>query len=81
MKMAEPRRGACSEEQRPSVSSAVGLSDKPAGALAPLNTTEVKGPRPGTLKATRAEVATFSIECVDKGEWIHRAPIIWNSKK
>lgn len=60
---------------------AVGLSDKPAGALGPLHTTEVGGSKPGTLNVTRAEVATFCLDCVDKNEWVHRAPIIWNGKK
>lgn len=60
---------------------AVGLSDKPAGALGPLHTTEVGVSKPGTLNVTRAEVATFCLDCVDKNEWIHRAPIIWNGKR
>jgi hypothetical protein len=30
---------------------------------------------------TRAEVATFCLDCVDKNEWVHRAPIVWNGKK
>jgi hypothetical protein len=57
---------------------AVGLNDKPAGALGPLHTTEVGGSKPGTLNVTRAEVATFCLDCVDKNERVHRAPIIWN---
>lgn len=60
---------------------AVGLSDKPAGALGPLHTTEVGGAKPGTLNVTRAEVATFCLDCVDTHAWIHRAPIVWNGKK
>lgn len=59
---------------------AVGLNDKPAGALGPLHTTKVGGSKPGTLNVTRAEVATFCLDCVDKNEWVHRAPIIWNGK-
>ena len=59
----------------------VGLNDKPAGALGPLHTTEVGGSKPGTLNVTRAEVATFCLDCVDKNEWVHRAPIIWNGKE
>lgn len=58
----------------------VGLSDKPAGALGPAHITEVGGSKPGTLNVTRAEVATFCLDCVDKHEWIHRAPILWNGK-
>jgi hypothetical protein len=60
---------------------AVGLSDKAAGALGPLRTTEVGGSKPGTMTVTRAEVATFCLDCVDKSEWIRRAPIIWNGKR
>lgn len=60
---------------------AVGLKDDPAGALGPLHTTEVGGAKPGTLNVTRAEVATFCLDCVDKNEWVHRAPIICNGKK
>lgn len=59
----------------------VGLNDKPAGALGPLHTTEVGGARPGTLRVTRAEVAAFCLDCVDKNAWIRRAPIIWNGKE
>lgn len=59
----------------------VGLNDKPAGALGPLHTTEVGGSKPGTMNVTRAEVAGFCLDCVDKNEWIRRAPIIWNGKK
>jgi putative NADH-flavin reductase len=59
---------------------AVGLNDKTAhaGAAGPLRTTEVGGPKPGTLDVTRADVAAFCIDCVDKNEWVRRAPIIWN---
>lgn len=60
---------------------AVGLNDKPAGALGPLHTTEVGGPKPGTLNVTRAEVATFCLDCVDKNEWVHEAPIVWNGER
>jgi hypothetical protein len=60
---------------------AVGLSDKPKGALGPLHTTEVGGSEPGTLNVTRAEVATFCLDCIDDNEWVHRAPIIWNGEK
>ena len=56
----------------------VGLSDKTAGSLGPLHTTEVGGAKPGTFGVTRHEVATFCLDCVDKNEWVHRAPIIWN---
>lgn len=59
----------------------VGLSDKPAGALGPLHTTEVGGSKPGTMNVTRAEVAAFCLDCVEKNEWVHRAPILWNGKK
>jgi len=59
----------------------VGLSDKPAGALGPLHATEVGGSKPGTFNVTRAEVAAFCLDCIDKNEWVHRAPIIWNGKK
>lgn len=58
----------------------VGLSDEPAGALGPLRTTEVGALKPGTLKVTRAEVAAFCLDCVEKRERVHRAPIIWNGK-
>jgi uncharacterized protein YbjT (DUF2867 family) len=57
---------------------AVGLDDKTAGSHGLLHTTEVGGPKPGALTVTRAEVATFCLDCVDKTEWIRRAPIIWN---
>lgn len=60
---------------------AVGLNDQPAGALGPLHTTEVGGTRPGSLNVTRAEVASFCLECVEKNEWVRRAPIIWNGPK
>ena len=59
---------------------AVGLNDKPAGALGPLHITEVGGAKPGTLNVTRADVAAFCLDCVDKNAWIHRAPILWNGK-
>ncbi len=58
----------------------VGLSDESAGAFGPLHTTEVGGPKPGTLNVNRAEVASFCLDCVEKNEWVHRAPIIWNGK-
>lgn len=57
---------------------AVGLNDRPAGALGPRHTTEVGGPKPGTMTVTRADVATFCLDCVDRNEWVHRAPILWN---
>jgi uncharacterized protein YbjT (DUF2867 family) len=56
----------------------VGLNDEPAGAIGALHTTEVGGAKPGTLNVTRAEVATFCLDCVEKNEWVHRAPILWN---
>jgi len=59
---------------------AVGLSDEAAGALGPLHTTEVGGAKPGTMHVTRAEVATFCLDCVDDNAWVRRAPIIWDSK-
>lgn len=58
---------------------AVGLTDKTG--LGPLHTTEVGGEKPGTLTVSRAEVARFCLDCVDKNEWVHRAPIIWNAKR
>jgi uncharacterized protein YbjT (DUF2867 family) len=58
---------------------AVGLSDETG--LGPLHTTEVGGEKPGTLKVSRAEVARFCLECIEKNEWVRRAPIIWNSKR
>jgi uncharacterized protein YbjT (DUF2867 family) len=59
---------------------AVGLSDKPAGALGPLHSTEVGGPKPSALDVGRADVAAFCLDCVEKNEWVRRAPIIWNGK-
>jgi uncharacterized protein YbjT (DUF2867 family) len=56
----------------------VGLSDKTD--LGPLHTTEVGGAKPGTFSVTRAEVARFCLDCVEKDEWVRRAPIIWNGK-
>jgi uncharacterized protein YbjT (DUF2867 family) len=58
---------------------AVGLSDK--ADLGPLHTTEVGGAKPGTFSVSRAEVARFCLDCVEKNEWLRRAPIIWNSKR
>ncbi|HEX5657145.1 MAG TPA: NAD(P)-binding oxidoreductase [Polyangiales bacterium] len=59
---------------------AVGLDDEPAGSHGPLHTTEVGGPKPSALTVTRADVATFCLDCVDKNAWIRRSPIIWNDR-
>ena len=53
---------------------------KQINALGQLHTTEVGGAKPGTLSVTRAEVATFCLDCVDENAWVHRAPIIWNGR-
>lgn len=60
---------------------AVGLSDKPAGALGPVHTTEVGAAKPGSMSLTRADLATFCLDCVDKNEWVRRAPIVWNGTR
>lgn len=57
-----------------------GLNDQPAGALGPLRTTEVGGAKPGTISVTRADVANFCLDCIDKEGWVQRAPIIWNER-
>jgi uncharacterized protein YbjT (DUF2867 family) len=55
----------------------VALSDKQAGA--PLRAAEAGTDKPGT-RISRADVADFLLDTVEQGTWIHKAPLVWNTR-
>ncbi|MER5452953.1 NAD(P)H-binding protein [Streptomyces sp. NPDC002766] len=56
---------------------AVALSDKPAAG--PVKAAE-RGTGKPALRINRADFAAFLIDAVEKGAWIGRAPLVWNTK-
>jgi uncharacterized protein YbjT (DUF2867 family) len=56
---------------------AVALTDKPARG--PLRAGDAGSDKPGS-RINRADLAGFLLDAIEKGTWIHQAPLVWNAR-